>query len=293
MSSPEEHRDIDQHELLSSETALEIVKKIPDPYEGYPSFNDFGGLDKEIAQLRQSVMLAQHTALCKRWDVDPVKGIMLCGPGGVGKTALVSALARETESTLEIIQPSAILSKWVGEPVQFLNTAFNVASNKKGKVILFFDEFDGLFTQNASGNSGVQASLVSEMKTQMNDIEDNVLVIAATNNLGNFDPALLRAGRFDTVIQIPLPNPEARRSIFVTLLYKNDKLYDLSTIADVMEELVHQTDGMSGADIKNILKTTRTKRLLEHLGNSEKLRQVNAADILGAIYQHRTSRPSS
>jgi transitional endoplasmic reticulum ATPase len=292
MSTPEDHKDIEHQEELSPETALAIVEEEPDYYEGFPCFEDLGGLDYEIAQLKQSFLLSQHPALCKEWNIDPVRGIMLCWPGGVGKTDLVRALARETSYALEIVTPSSIQDMWHGETVRKLKEKFVHAASCNFNVILFFDEFDGLFSANAGGNKGVQASLVSEMKSQMNDVPDNVIVIAATNDINNFDPALLRPGRFDSVIQIPLPDHEARRLIFIQLIYKNSKLYDLNELADSMEEFIVQTDGMSGADIMTILKTARTKKVVSFLNDEAELSEVTPSDIRTSINFHRKSRPS-
>jgi transitional endoplasmic reticulum ATPase len=292
MSTPEDHEDIDHQEQLSSETALVQVEEEFDYYEGFPSFSNFGGLDREIALLRQSFLLSQNPELCKDWDIDPVRGIMLCGPGGVGKTDLVRALARETNYALETIAPSNIQDKWHGETVRKLKEYFDRAATCNFNIILFFDEFDGLFAENAGGNGGVHASLVSEMKAQMNDVPDNVIVIAATNDINNFDPALLRAGRFDTVIQIPLPGPEARFSIFTQLLYKSEGLYDFGAILGALSNFVEQTDQMSGADITTILKSARTKHVISHLNNDTDLGKITPEEIQAAITQHRTSRPS-
>lgn len=279
----------------SPEVLLEpqvVDDTIDNYYDGFPGFDEFGGLDSEIAQLKQSYLLAKNPDLCEEWDIEPVKGIMLCGPGGVGKTGLTKALAKETDSYLEIVQPSSILTKWVGEPVRKLREAFEDAADNDASTILFFDEFDGLFSSNASGNPGVQQSLQSEMKTLMNSVPRNVLVIAATNSLEGLDPALLRAGRFDTVIQIPLPRPEVRGAIIGRLVYRQEHLYDLEGVLNALPDLVAQTDGMSGADITNILKAARTKRVVSHLNLGTELGRITSSDIMTAIAQHRTSRPS-
>lgn len=286
MSQPEQE-ETDQYPII--EVVPEKIEYF-DYYAGFPSFDDLGGLDDEIAQLKQSFLLSKHAELCQEWDVDPVRGIMLCGPGGVGKTDMVRALARETDSRILIISPSRILGKYVGDAQSRLREVFNDADDQEDPTILFFDEFDGLFSKDAIGNEGVLISLISEMKVLMNDVPEHVLVVAAANSISNFDPALLRPGRFDTIIQIPLPNPETRKSIFLKYFVKNYGLYDIEGVD--YDVLAQHTDGMTGADINSILKTARARRVTAHLLRQEELTRITQSDIIGSINLHRTSRPA-
>lgn len=260
-----------------------------DYYAGFPSFDDLGGLDNEIAQLRQSYLLSQHVELCQEWDVEPPRGIMLCGPGGVGKTEMIRALAKETNSTLRIIQPSSILGKYVGDAENRLRDVFFDAAESYEQTILFFDEFDGLFSEEAIGNDGVLTTLISEMKVQMNQLPAHVLVTAATNSITNFDPALLRPGRFDTIIQVPMPNPETRKSIFLKYFTKSYELYDIENLN--YEQLAQHTDGMTGADINGILKSVRARRVSAYLLEQKPLDRITQSEIVDSINLHRKSRP--
>jgi SpoVK/Ycf46/Vps4 family AAA+-type ATPase len=284
MSTPEQ----EETEQPTFESVQDVVEH-EDYYEGFPSFDDLGGLDNEIAQLKQSYLLSQHAELCQAWDVEPPRGIMLCGPGGVGKTEMIRALARDTNSILRIIQPSSILGKYVGDAESRLRDVFSDAADNYEQTILFFDEFDGLFSEEAIGNNGVLTSLISEMKVQMNQLPPHVLVTAATNSITNFDPALLRPGRFDSIIQIPMPNPETRKSIFLKYFSKSYELYDIGNLD--YEQLAQHTDGMTGADINGILRSIRARRVSAYLLEQKPLSRITQNEIVDSINQHRKSRP--
>lgn len=231
-------------------------------------------------------------------------GILLCGPGGVGKTELVRAFSRELKADLIEVKVSDILSKWVGQANDNLHGIFKNAKQSEGRTVIFFDELDGLFSGNAGGNEGVATALISEMKTIMSDLrrdQPETIVAASTNSLSGFDEALLRPGRFDIVLQIPKPNDTARASIFGAYISRRHGLYNLGTAEsdepknDVIEinSLAAATDGMTGADIKSILHAARAKRLTASINRGVELAPITQNDILQSIRAHRQQRPNT
>jgi len=269
--------------------------------EVMPSFDDFGGLDHEIEQLRQVGAVFANPELARQWDVHIPTGVLLCGPGGVGKSELVRAFSREIGAQLIEVAVSDIQSKWVGESNANLKKTFEEASKVEGNTVLFFDELDGLFSRDAGGNSGVSTALISEMKTllsQLRATQPNMIVAASTNSLAGFDEALLRPGRFDVVMQIPKPGDAARTSIFGKYISSRLELYNVGDFtgesssrgAIDIHSLAAATDGMTGADIKAILHTARAKRLVSHIQRGLPMSPISQEDILQAIRLHRQQR---
>lgn len=269
--------------------------------ETRPQFIDFAGLDQEIDRLKEVGAIFAHPDLAEEWDVDVPTGILLCGPGGVGKTELVRAFSREIEAELVEIKVSDIQSMWVGKSNENLRDVFKCAGTAEGRVVMLFDELDGLFSQNAGGNQGVALALISEMKMQLSNLRRDhpgIIVAATTNSLSGFDEALLRPGRFDVVLQIPKPNDVARAGIFGAVISSRMNLYNLGDITGEkrmndsidINSLAAATEGMTGADIKAILHTARTKRLMANLQRGIELNPISQSDVIQAIKQHRQQR---
>ncbi len=266
-----------------------------------PQFSDFAGLDREIDTLKETAAIFAYPELAKQWDVDVPTGILLCGPGGVGKTELIRAFSREIDAELIEVKVSDIQSMWVGKSNENLRQTFETAKGVEGRVVLLFDELDGLFSQNAGGNPGVATALISELKILLSDLrrqQPETIVAATTNSLSGFDEALLRPGRFDVVLQIPKPNDAARAGIFANVITDRLELYNLGDLTGEkpmqdsidINSLAAATDGMTGADIKAILRSARTKRLMAKLQWDVELSPICQNDIIKAIKSHRQQR---
>lgn len=280
-------------------------EEIEDEWEDLrPIFDDFAGLDNEIDRLKEVGAIFAHPDLAEEWDVSVPTGILLCGPGGVGKTELVRAFSREINAELIEIKVSDIQSMWVGKSNENLRSVFKVAGSAEGRVVLLFDELDGLFSQDAGGNSGVATALISEMKMLLSNLrkeQPHTIVAATTNSLSGFDEALLRPGRFDVVLQVPKPNDAARAGIFGAVISNRMSLYNLGDLTgekrmhDTIDinSLAAATDGMTGADIKAILHSARTKRLMANLQRGVELTPISQNDVLLAIKMHRQQRLSA
>jgi transitional endoplasmic reticulum ATPase len=180
------------------------------------SWSQVGGLEGLKEELTQAIEwpllypdLFQHT------NTSPPKGLLLFGPPGTGKTLLAKALATESQVNFISIKGPALLSKWVGESEKGVRELFKKA-RQTSPCILFFDEIDALAPHRGGGaDSHVTERVISQLLTEMDGIEElrGVVVLAATNRLDLVDPALLRPGRFDLLLQVPPPDEKARLEI--------------------------------------------------------------------------------
>jgi transitional endoplasmic reticulum ATPase len=224
----------------------EVFVEVPDV-----QWKDVGGL----AQVKQRLVEAvewplQYAELFTQASIRPPKGILLVGPPGCGKTLLAKAIATESKVNFISVKGPALLSKYVGESERGVRDMFHKA--KQGApCIIFFDEIDALVpTRNAAGSDAhVAERVLSQFLTELDGIEElkGVLVLGATNRPDLLDAAILRPGRFDEIVDIPLPDEESRRLIFEVHL-RNKPLAPGISVGD----LAAGTDGFSGADIQGV-----------------------------------------
>jgi len=226
---------------------MEVIDTVPDI-----SYVDVGGLQEQILEVRETVELPlKKPELFKRIGIDPPKGVLLFGPPGTGKTLLAKAVAHETEATFIRIIGSELVQKFIGEGARLVREIFNLAK-QKAPTILFIDELDAIGSQRlkiaTSGDREVQRTLM-QLLSELDGFEQrgDVKIIGATNRVDILDPALLRPGRFDRMIDFPIPDDEAREAIF-KIHSKNLRIEEALDI----KKLVHLTEGATGADIKAI-----------------------------------------
>ena len=213
-------------------------------------FSQIGGLDIQISEIREIVELPlKRPDLFTAVGIEPPKGVLLHGPPGTGKTILAKAVAQSTEATFLRVVGSEFVQKYIGEGARLVRELFELAKSKS-PAIIFIDELDAIGARRmdgaTSGDREVQRTLM-QILAEMDgfDARGEVKLIAATNRLDMLDPALLRPGRFDRVIEIPMPNKEARESILRihTAGMSLDPDVNLRMISDLAE-------GSSGADLK-------------------------------------------
>lgn len=189
------------------------------------SWSDVGGLEEVKNKIKESVEWPlKNPEMFKRLGIRPPRGILLYGPPGTGKTMLAKAVAKESEANFILINGPSLLSKWVGESEKAVREVFRKA-RQTAPTILFFDEIDALFSRrgaNESEGGRVGDKLVNQMLTEMDGLEalNDVLVLGATNRPDILDTALLRQGRFDRIIYIPVPDEQSRKNIFEVHLSK-------------------------------------------------------------------------
>jgi proteasome regulatory subunit len=216
------------------------------------SYDDIGGLDAQIQELRETVELPLlKPELFVRVGIEPPKGVLLYGPPGTGKTLLAKAVAKHTESVFIRIVGSELVQKYIGEGARLVRELFEMA-REKAPSIIFIDELDAIGAKRldsaTSGDREVQRTLM-QLLAEMDGFENrgDVKIIGATNRSDILDPALLRPGRFDRLIDIPLPTYEAR----VEIVKIHTSGMNLAQEIDA-EKIARLTDGASGADIKAI-----------------------------------------
>jgi proteasome regulatory subunit len=216
------------------------------------SYSDIGGLDEQIRELRETVELPlTKPEIFERIGIEPPKGILLFGAPGTGKSLLAKAVANQTKATFIRIVGSELVQKYIGEGARLVRDLFKMAKEKSPSII-FIDELDSIGTKRidsaTSGDREVQRTLM-QLLSEMDGFNPrgNVRIIAATNRPDILDLALLRPGRFDRFIAIPMPNKEARKLILQIHSRKMKLLDDLD-----FDELSSLTDGANGSDMKAI-----------------------------------------
>jgi len=205
------------------------------------TYGQIGGLMEAIERIKDVVVLPyQEAKLFQQINLEAPRGILLYGPPGCGKTLLVKAIATENDLTFFNVSIADVLSKWVGESERIIKEIFRQAHEKKPSIV-FFDEIEALFTvRGMMDTSGVHKNIIAQILSEMDGLIKlhDVFVIGATNRADLVDPALLRPGRFDEIIEIPRPERMAAEEIL--RIYLNEEL-------PVASELEQQYGGRSEA----------------------------------------------
>ncbi|MEW6723047.1 MAG: CDC48 family AAA ATPase [Candidatus Micrarchaeota archaeon] len=215
---------------------------------------DIGGLGEVKREIQEAVELPlKKPEVFEKMGIRPIKGILLYGPPGTGKTLLAKAVANESEANFISISGAQVLTKYVGESEKTVREIFKKA-RMAAPCVLFIDEIDAVATRRTgSGEAGVMVTerIVDTLLTEMDGLRSlkNVVVIAATNRPDMLDPALMRAGRFDRLVEIVPPDEAARAEIFRIASSKMPLDKDVS-----LKDLARITEGYTGADIENLVR---------------------------------------
>jgi transitional endoplasmic reticulum ATPase len=232
------------------------------------SFKDVGGLEEIKQRLLSLIQLPlRGLPVFAQSRVGPPKGVLFTGPSGTGKTLMAKALAGETGMTLIVVDPPTLLSKWVGESEKGLREVFKRAKQVSPCIVLI-DEVESIAPARSAEDAGhVSQRIVSQLFRELDGLQSSlgIVVIATTNRMDLMEPALLRAGRFDFVIDFPLPNREERIGILRTFLrtLPLDSRVDDGILADM-------SAGWTGADIEALCKKAVMFALEECLKKEEK-----------------------
>ncbi|WP_449463506.1 proteasome-activating nucleotidase [Tardisphaera miroshnichenkoae] len=239
-------------ELLprSEDAFVKLMEVVERPKVTYA---DIGGLQVQMQLLREAVELPlKKPELFREIGIEPPKAVLLYGPPGCGKTMLVKAVAHEADATFIRLVGSELVQKFVGEGARLTRELFELAK-KKSPSIIFIDEIDAVASKrldaSVSGEREVQRTLM-QLLAEIDGFDPlgDVKIIGATNRLDILDPAILRPGRFDRLVEVPLPDKAGREEILKLYLKK----IKLSGEVD-MAYLVSSTEGMSGADLKELV----------------------------------------
>lgn len=229
---------------IQPSSTREYYSEIPDI-----KWKDIGGLKKTKEILQTLVELPlHHPDLCQKYKFMPPKGILLTGPSGTGKTMLANAAGNSAKVNFIIINGLTLDSHWRGEAEKALHDIF-VKAKQTAPCILFFDELDGIVRSRSSGASNLKDRLISQLILEFDGLEkiQGVTVLAATNRIDLIDPVLFREGRFEYILELPLPEIDERESIL--------KIHsqDLPISEDInFRQLAEDTKGMSGAELATL-----------------------------------------
>jgi transitional endoplasmic reticulum ATPase len=213
------------------------------PTEG---FDSVGGLEDAKATLERAVTWPlTYAPLFEAADADPPSGVLLYGPPGTGKTLLARAVAAESGVNFVRVQGPELLDRYVGESEKAVREVFDRA-RQTAPAIVFFDEIDAVATARDAAGNEVTERVVSQLLTELDGVADNpnLVVLAATNRKDALDPALLRAGRLETHVEVPGPDESARRAILGVHTREKPLAADVD-----LDDLARRTGGYSGADL--------------------------------------------
>jgi len=226
-------------------------------------WDDVGGLEEIKETLTEVVEWPlKYPDLFNYTHTNPPKGILLSGPPGTGKTLIAKALANESEVNFISVKGPELMSKYIGESERGVRELFRKA-RQAAPIILFFDEIDSLVPQRGiSGDSQVTERVISQFLTELDGIEElkGVIVLAATNRRELIDPAILRAGRFDLILEVPIPDKKSREKIFQVHLQGKPLPDDVNPSV-----LAEETEGLTGADIEAICREASMAAIKEFI----------------------------
>jgi 26S proteasome regulatory subunit T4 len=247
--------DITTHTIMRRmprEVDPAVYKMINGEEPGSVSYDSIGGLSDQIRQLREVVELPiTNPDLFKRVGIKAPKGVLLYGPPGTGKTLLARCIASNIEAKFLKVVASAIVDKYIGESARLVREMFQYAKDH-APCVIFMDEIDAIggkrFSEGTSADREIQRTLM-ELLNQMDGFDQStqVKMIMATNRPDVLDAALLRPGRLDRKVEIPLPNEMGRVEILKIHALPITKFGDIS-----YENIAKLSEGFNGADLRNI-----------------------------------------
>jgi SpoVK/Ycf46/Vps4 family AAA+-type ATPase len=223
------------------------------PGEEPTSFADVGGQVAARTELETICLAVRQPDAFRAWGARPPRGVLLYGPPGTGKTLLARALAHESGARFLHVRAADVVSKWYGEAEQRMQQAFDRA-RAEAPTVMFFDEIDAL-ARNREFSHEATHRIVSTFLENMDGLRETegVIVVAATNRPSAVDEALLRPGRFDRLVEVPLPDREGRRAIFRVHMKRAERKARRTLFAELSDlqwdALLEATDRFSGADV--------------------------------------------
>lgn len=255
--------------------AMEMIDRPTETYD------DIGGLNDQLLEIREVIELSiKDPEAFKIFNITPPHGVLLYGPPGTGKTLVAKAVANATNAKFIRLAAPELVQKFIGEGARLVREIFKTA-RENAPAVIFIDEIDAIAAKRTedsqSGEREVNRTLM-QLLAEMDGFtkNSNIPIIAATNRIDILDPAILRPGRFDRIIQLPLPAPEARKNIFEI----HCRSLPLSQI--IIPEIIEKSEGLSGADIKAVCTEAAMFALRDRLSGKNR-NKVNHKDFVAAI----------
>ncbi|MCY0882636.1 MAG: AAA family ATPase [Acidianus infernus] len=248
------------------------------------TLDDIGGYTKVKTELKELLELQlKYSKLMEQMRVPPIRGILLYGPPGVGKTMMAKALAKTLDVKLISVSVAEIMYKGYEGAVSILKEVFNRARENKPSIILL-DELDAIASKRSQKDGNDSSKIVNQLLTEMDGIRNlkEVVVIGTTNRIKTIDPALLRPGRFDIIVHMDLPNEEERLDILQKYLGK-----DVCDRVDC-REIAKRTEGYTGADLAAVAREAKI-RVLKDIIRGNKDRVITKEDIEIALNKIKPS----
>ncbi len=250
------------------------------------TLEDVANYDETKAELREAILgPIEHREISGAYKVKAAKGILLFGPPGTGKTLIMRALANEARAKFFYVKTSSIVSPFQGESAQTLSRIFNTVK-KHTPAILFFDEIDGVAGRREVQENDSNRQLLSTLLAEMDGFQkiEGIVIVGSTNAPQMLDPGIMRPGRFDKIIYMPLPDKSGRSKIFAYYLKKLPISSDVS-----FQKLSELSSRYSGADIKNICNEV-ARRVAEEAVKQHKVLEISMADVVSVV---KATKPST
>jgi transitional endoplasmic reticulum ATPase len=245
-------------------------------------FDDIAGLEEVKQEIRVKMIYPfSHPELAAQYKIPGGGGLLLYGPPGTGKTMIAKAVACEIDATMFVISPAQVLSKWVGEAEQNIRKLFQ-AAKAEPRAIIFIDEIEALVPARRDSQSSVMTRVVPQILQELEGFDRSaksspLLFVGATNEPWSLDSAIMRPGRFDSKVYVPLPDEPARHRLLEIYLGSRPLAEDVD-----FAELVGRLNGYSGADVKAVADRAATIPFMEAIDGAQ-ARSITMKDLLAVI----------
>ena len=257
------------------------------------SLKDIGGLARAKQEIAGLVFSLKSPDLHKKWGTQPPNGVLIYGPPGTGKSLLAKALAREADAVFIHVRVTNVVTKWYGESWEVLQEVFTQVK-ESGRCILFLDEIDDLVFDRAAPEELRAASrrLVNSIGEQLDDIgrSGDILAVASTNRPDAVDPTLIRPGRIDRLIEVPLPESDEKREILRIHLKRAEGIAGRPLFGDLdLDSILARTVKMSGADLAEIVQKVLEVKVQQE-GAGTQPSPVTTEDMQRTIEEYRKTK---
>jgi transitional endoplasmic reticulum ATPase len=258
--------------------------------EAQVTLDQVGGLDAVVGEFRQIAVSFRHPQAMARWGARRPQGILLYGPPGTGKTMLARALANEIGATFREIRTPEILDKWLGASERNIKRIFHDARRYREPAVMLFDEFDSIISYTSGGEDAAGQAInavAGIFKQEMNHLIEanpNVIVVATTNFPDRVDQSLIRSGRFDVKLAIPVPDASGRREILVKAMRQliiAHEVAEFRMFGDDVDatDLAGASAGLTGADLMELLRRAQLAKAMQEARTGVASTPISQADL--------------